>query len=106
MSDDTQKTELTIEMLASDIRQLAYEVNNIAITTSALVELLSVDKEKLKNTAQMIFEAAVANSAQQQEDAQEEEQGEQEEPASPLSPENINASGPSSHPEGAVIFGD
>lgn len=101
MSDDTQKTELTIEMLASDIRQLAYEVNNIAITTSALVELLSVDKEKLKNTAQMIFEAAVANSAQQQEDAQEE----QEEPANPLSSENINASGPSSHPEGAVIFG-
>lgn len=104
MSDDTQKTELTIEMLASDIRQLAYEVNNIAITTSALVELLSVDKEKLKNTAQMIFEAAVANSAQQQEDAQK-EQEEQEESASPLSPENINASGPSSHPEGAVIFG-
>ena len=104
MSDDTQKTELTIEMLASDIRQLAYEVNNIAITTSALVELLSVDKEKLKNTAQMIFEAAVANSAQQQEDAQE-EQEEQEEPANPLSSENINASGPSSHPEGAVIFG-
>lgn len=101
MSDDTQKTELTIEMLASDIRQLAYEVNNLAITTSALVELLSVDKEKLKNTAQMIFEAAVANSAQQQEDAQEE----QGKPANPLSPENINASGPTSHPEGAAIFG-
>ena len=93
---DTQNPELTIDMLASDIRQLAYEVNNIAITTSALVELLSVDKDKLKNTAQQIFEAAVANAAEQQE----------EKPAGdPLSPENVNASGPASHPENAAIFG-
>lgn len=98
MSESTP--ELTIEMLASDIRQLAYEVNNLAITTSALVELLSVDKEKLKNTAQMIFEAAVANSK-----TAEEENAENTEEDS-LSQENINASGPSSHPDNAVIFGD
>ena len=93
---DTQNPELTIDMLASDIRQLAYEVNNIAITTSALVELLSVDKDKLKNTAQRIFEAAVANAAEQQEEKPVED---------PLSPENVNASGPASHPENAAIFG-
>ena len=94
--------ELTIEMLASDIRQLAYEVNNLAITTSALVELLSVDKEKLKNTAQAIFEAALANS-KAAEDTKDEDA---ESDADPLSQENINASGPASHPENAAIFGD
>jgi hypothetical protein len=92
-----QNPELTIDMLASDIRQLAYEVNNIAITTSALVELLSVDKDKLKNTAQKIFEAAVANAAEQQ--------GE-EASDNPLSAENMTAGGPTSHPENAAIFGD
>jgi cation transport regulator ChaB len=102
---DTPKPELTIDMLASDIRQLAYEVNNIAITTSALVELLSVDKDKLKNTAQMIFEAAVANAAEQQkeDDASEDDTADQE---SSLTQESINASGPASHPDNAVIFGD
>ena len=100
---DTPKPELTIDMLASDIRQLAYEVNNIAITTSALVELLSVDKDKLKSTAQMIFEAAVANAAEQQKGNEEAEEAPAEDP---LSQENINASGPASHPENAVIFGD
>lgn len=97
---DPQTPELTIDMLASDIRQLAYEVNNIAITTSALVELLSVDKDKLKNTAQQIFESAVANAAEQQKASEDEPQED------PLSAENVNASGPSSHPENAVIFGD
>lgn len=100
MTTETPK-ELTIEMLASDIRQLAYEVNNIAITTSALVELLSIDKEKLKSTAQSIFEAAVANAAEQQN-----ADGEESQESDPLSAENINASGPSTHPSNAVIFGD
>ena len=97
---DSPKPALTIDMLASDIRQLAYEVNNIAITTSALVELLSVDKDKLKNTAQQIFESAVANAAEQQKTEEAEDQKD------PLSAENVNASGPSSHPDNAVIFGD
>jgi len=96
---DSQNPELTIDMLASDIRQLAYEVNNIAITTSALVELLSVDKDKLKNTAQQIFESAVANAAEQQ------SQSEETPESDPLSAENVNASGPSTHPENAAIFG-
>ncbi|MEC8306774.1 MAG: hypothetical protein VXZ72_02825 [Chlamydiota bacterium] len=98
---EAQTPNLTIDMLASDIRQLAYEVNNIAITTSALVELLSVDKDKLKNTAQQIFESAVANAAEQQSEA-EEKAPEND----PLSAENVNASGPTSHPENAAIFGD
>lgn len=97
---EPQTPELTIDMLASDIRQLAYEVNNIAITTSALVELLSVDKDKLKNTAQQIFESAVANAAEQQSEAEEETRE-----SDPLSAENVNASGPSTHPENAAIFG-
>lgn len=101
---DTPNTELTTEMLASDIRQLAYEVNNLAITTSALVELLSIDKEKLKSTAQMIFEAAIANSQNAEESDEESEDSDAE--ADPLSQENINASGPASHPNNAVIFGD
>lgn len=96
---DNQNENLTIDMIASDIRQLAYEVNNIAITTSALVELLSVDKEKLKNVAQKIFESAVANAAEQQ-------KSDEDSVSNPLSSENIEASGVSSHPDNAVIFGD
>jgi hypothetical protein len=105
LTDQTNKPqELTNDMLASDIRQLAYEVNNIAITTSALVELLSIDKDKLKKVAQEIFEAAVAHAQQEQEDAQEDAQEDEE--SNPLSNENIQASGPSAHPDNAVIFGD
>ena len=80
-------------MLASDIRQLAFEVNNIAITTSALVELLSVDKDKLKAAAEHIFAEAVANATEQTSDEE-------------LSMEQIQASGPASHPANAAIFGD
>ena len=91
--------QLTPEMLASDIRQLALEVNNLALTTSALVEILSIDKAKLKDAAQRIYEAAVQQ-------AQEEQEQEEQQDDNPLSPSNIEASGQSEHPENAVIFGD
>lgn len=91
--------QLTPEMLASDIRQLALEVNNLALTTSALVEILSIDKAKLKDAAQRIYEAAVQQ-------AQEEQEQEDEQDDNPLSPSNIEAGGQSEHPENAVIFGD
>ena len=89
--------QLTPEMLASDIRQLALEVNNLALTTSALVEILSIDKAKLKDAAQRIYEAAVQQAQEEQEEQQDD---------NPLSPSNIEAGGQAEHPENAVIFGD
>jgi hypothetical protein len=86
---------ITMAHVTSDIRQLAFEVNNIAITVSALVEVLGVDKDKLKKTAQAVFEAALAESNKNDESNKD-----------ALSPENISASGPATHPENAVIFGD
>ena len=93
--------QLTPEMLASDIRQLALEVNNLALTTSALVEILSIDKAKLKDAAQRIYEAAVQQAQEEQEQEQEDQQDD-----NPLSASNIEAGGPSEHPANAVIFGD
>ena len=90
--------QLTPEMLASDIRQLALEVNNLALTTSALVEILSIDKAKLKDAAQKIYEAAVQQAQEDQEQTEEQDDD-------PLSASNIETGGQSEHPENAVIFG-
>ena len=87
--------KLTTEMLASDIRQLAFEVNNIAITMTALIELLGTDKEELKKIAHEVYLEAT-----QQADNQEEEVQEGEKPVL-----DLGGSSPSSHPEGAAIFG-
>lgn len=94
-----ENNELTVDMLAADIRQLALEVNNLALTTSALVEILSIDKAKLKDAAQQIYAAAIAHA--QEEEKEEEEKASED----PLSSTNIESGGPSSHPENAVIFG-
>ena len=98
-------SELTIDHLASDIRQLALEINNIAITVSALIEVIGVDRTKLQAAGQEIFAAAVA-------EAKEEDSGTAEpEPApEPISAEqhiteNFNAKGDARHPAGAVFFG-
>lgn len=85
--------KLTTEMLAADIRQLAFEVNNIAITMTALIELLGTDKEELKKIAHAVYLEAT-----QQADNQEEVQ--EEKPVL-----DLGGSSPSSHPEGAAIFG-
>jgi hypothetical protein len=87
---------LTIDHLAHDIRQLALEVNNVAITVSALIEVLSVDKGELRKMAQGILTAAVAEAERQKGESSE---------SDPLSRENINASGTPEHPTNAAIFG-
>lgn len=92
------ENKLTVEMLAADIRQLALEVNNLALTTSALVEILSIDKAKLKDAAQQIYTAAIQQAQEEQEAEKEAED--------PLSTANVEAGGPSEHPANAVIFGD
>lgn len=94
---------ITNDQLASDIRQLALELNNIAITVSALIEVIGVDRAKLQAAGQEIFAAAVAEAEAKEEPAPEPE------PA-PVSPEqhiaqNFNAPGQPQHPKGAVIFG-
>jgi len=93
-------TEITNAQLASDIRQLALELNNIAITLSALLEVTGVDRAKLQATGQRIFEQAVAESdavtAAQDRAAQTPEQH---------IVENFNAPGQAQHPKGATIFG-
>lgn len=89
--------KLTTDMLAADIRQLAFEVNNIAITMTALIELLGVDKEELKKVAHAVFLEAT-----QQANNQEEERVKEEEEKPVL---DLGGSGPSSHPRGAAFFG-
>ena len=81
-------------MLAADIRQLAFEVNNIAITMTALIELLGTDKEELKKIAHAVYLEATQQADNQEEEVQEEK---------PVL--DLGGSNPSSHPEGAAIFG-
>ena len=92
------KEQLTIEHLASDIRQLAYELNNVAITLSAVIDVLDLNKEELKNKAKGIYESAL--NQQENAEAKEEEVKEEDKVL------DLGGSGPTSHPEGAVIFGD
>lgn len=96
--NDEGGTELTVAHLASDIRQLAFEVNNLAITVGAVIDVLDLDKDELRTSARALYEAAVAK----QEAAKSPESDESEK----LSTENIEASGQAAHPPNAVIFGD
>ena len=92
------KEKLTIDHLASDIRQLAYEMNNVAITVSALIEVLDLNKEQLKEKAKEIYESALSESSE----SSEEEEAPQEEEEKVL---DLGGPGPSEHPKGAMIFG-
>ena len=89
------KEKLTIDHLASDIRQLAYEMNNVAITVSALIEVLDLNKEQLKEKAKEIYESALSESSEEEEAPQEEEE----------KVLDLGGPGPSEHPKGAMIFG-
>lgn len=97
MTDDNLNKEsgegLTIAHLAADIRQLAFEVNNLAITVGAMIEVLDVDKDALRTTARNLYEAAIAK-----------QEGENTANTDKLSAENIEASGEATHPPNAVIF--
>lgn len=93
-------TEITNDQLASDIRQLALELNNIAITLSALIEVTGVDRSKLQAAGQRIFEQAVAEA-----DAGVAEQARATQTPEQHIVQNFNAAGQPQHPKGAVIFG-
>ena len=93
------KEQLTIDHLASDIRQLAYEMNNVAITVSALIDVLDLDKEELKKKAQAIYESALE---QKKAEEQEEEPQLDEEEKKVL---DLGGAGPTEHPKDAIIFG-
>jgi len=88
--ENNQAQELTINHLASDIRQLAFEMNNMALTVSALIEMLGIDKQKLAEEAKKIFNAALEEKAEKAQDDS--------------TPESIMQGGEAKHPEGAAIF--
>jgi len=98
-------TTLTNDQLASDIRQLALELNNIAITVSALIEVIGVDRAKLQAAGQEIFAAAVAEAEAKEEPAPEPEPEPEPVSAEQHIAQNFNAPGQAQHPKGAVFFG-
>lgn len=94
MSNENVNTqeELTVQHLASDIRQLAFELNNMALTVSALIEILNVNKEELSQQAKKIFNSALEN------------QQKQEQKEDDSAPPSIMEGGESEHPKDAAIF--
>lgn len=98
MSDTT----LTIEMLADDIRALAVEVNNVALTLSALIQLQNVDRAALQLAAQRIMAQVIEQAAKESADSSDAA----EEPSEPLTQERVAVGGEAAHPSNAVFFGD
>ena len=96
------REEITTDHLISDIQQLALEVNNIAVTLSALIELLNVDKAKLRDKAKEVFDSAIGSNKEADELKDE---GQEEETREDLDIK-IEMGGDSEHPEGAVFFGE
>lgn len=93
------KDNITINELAADVGHLALELNNIAITLAALIEVLKVDRAELLNVSRAIFEQATREVNEQQEEQEPAPTPEQHIAAS------FNAQGTPKHPDGAVIFG-
>lgn len=96
------REEITIDHLISDIQQLALEVNNIAVTLSALIELLNVDKAKLRDKAKEVFNSAIASN----QEAEELKEADQEEETREDLDIKIEMGGDSEHPAGAIFFGE
>jgi hypothetical protein len=86
------KDELTIEHLASDIRDLAREMNSVAISLSALIRVLKVDKDVLKKEATKVLEEALEKSERPPESNDDNE----------LPTKGVLKK---THPKGAFIFG-
>lgn len=85
------------DKLPAVVEQFALELNNIALTLRALIEILDVDQEALTKRATEIFREAI----QEARDAQEEQEPQQE-----ITRDQVEASGqPAAHPQHAVIFG-
>jgi transcriptional regulator with AAA-type ATPase domain len=86
------------DKLPAVVEQFAMELNNIARTLRALIEIMDVDQEALTERATEIFREAIQ---QAQEDAKEEDA-----PQPEITREQVEASGaPAAHPQHAVIFG-
>jgi len=97
-------TNITIEMLAEDIRALAIEVNNVALTLSALIQMQNVDRAALQLAAQRIM-AQVIEQAAKEDAAASGADTEPEPDAAPLTQERVALSGEGAHPSNAVFFG-
>ncbi|MGA1354108.1 MAG: hypothetical protein ACO32I_04940 [Candidatus Limnocylindrus sp.] len=94
---------ITIEQITSDVRQLALELNNLAITLSALIEVTGVDRARLQAAGKAIFDAAVAEVEAEAARAQ---QAQTPPPSAEQHiSENLNVAGQPSHPANAVFFG-
>tara|TARA_B100000927_G_C16197127_1_gene361967 strand:+ start:83 stop:382 length:300 start_codon:yes stop_codon:yes gene_type:complete len=96
------REEITTDHLISDIQQLALEVNNIAVTLSALIEILNVDKAKLRDKAKEVFNSAIASN----QEAEELKEEDKEEDAREDLDIRIEMGGESDHPKGAIFFGE
>lgn len=87
------------DKLPAVVEQFALELNNIALTLRALIEILGVDQQALTTRATEIFREAIqaAQTAKQEDEASS---------PSELTLDQVEASGaPAAHPQHAVIFG-
>lgn len=87
------------DKLPAVVEQFALELNNIALTLRALIEILGVDQQALTTRATEIFREAIqeAQTAKQEDEAS---------GPSELTLDQVEASGaPAAHPQHAVIFG-
>lgn len=92
------QNELTIEQLAADIRTLAVEVNNVALTVTALIRILGVDHAALQREAQNVMLEVLRR-------AEEEAKEEEAPPQTEITRESVEAGGDAAHPANAVFFG-
>lgn len=98
-------SDLTNEQIISDIRTLAVELNNVALTLSAMIDVLGVDRNALQLAAQRIMSQMLEAAAQ--EDAADSSSKETDDvPAeSQLTEAAVAIGGDASHPTNAVFFG-
>jgi hypothetical protein len=94
-------SDLTNEQIISDIRTLAVELNNVALTLSAMIDVLGVDRSALQLTAQRIM-SQMLEAAAQEDAAESPSEGTSE---SQLTEAAVAVGGDASHPTNAVFFG-
>ena len=86
------------DKLPAVVEQFAMELNNIALTLRALIEIMDVDQEALTKRATEIFREAIQQA--------QEEAAKEDEPQPEITREQVEAGGaPAAHPQHAVIFG-
>lgn len=90
-------TQITNEQLAADIRTLAHELNNTALTLAAVLRITGADLDQVRKVAREIM-LEIHNA-----------EAEPKQAPAPTAEEhiaqNFNAVGTPTHPAGAVFFG-